>query len=105
MGVRFGFEQASLRLGGTVDRLAGMALGLIITSGFFWGYGAHSGPLNFMTSVPLDQLQHCAPVYPRGHCPLLVGADDYNDTPRASPNLCPPWMSGYLPPSSSSSFP
>ncbi|MDQ7029478.1 MAG: hypothetical protein Q9O62_06715 [Ardenticatenia bacterium] len=94
LGVRFGFEQASLRLGGTVDRLAGMALGLI--SGFFWAT-VLTLALNFMTSVPWINYNTVRLFIREGIARSLLVPMIITTLPVLA-QLVSPWMSGYLPP-------
>ncbi|GEM_PF-2081177 len=94
LGVRFGFEQASLRLGGTLDRLAGMALGLV--SGFFWA-AVLVLALNFMTSVPWINYNGVRLFIREGIARSFLVPMIITVLPVLA-QLVSPWVSGYLPP-------
>lgn len=94
LAVRYGFRETSLRFGGTLDRLAGLALGMI--TGFFWAL-VLTIALSFMTSVPWPNYNAIREFVRAGigHSflvPLIITAVPY------VAQLVSPWVSGYLPP-------
>ncbi len=94
LAVRFGFQEASLRFGGTLDRLVGLILGLI--AGFFWAL-VITMALSFMTSVPWPNYNAIREFIRAGIARSFLVPLIITTVPFVA-QLVSPWVSGYLPP-------
>ncbi len=94
LAVRFGFQETPLRFGGTLDRLAGLVLGLI--AGFFWAL-VLTLALSFMTSVPWPNYNAVREFVRAGIANSFLVPLIITTVPFVA-QLVSPWVSGYLPP-------